>query len=220
MTIKHSVLCLTLLSPLLCNSQTIRVDKIKDDKAIIEIIDGSVKPGETYQLGSAGSTLGKTTPRKNLFAISGGFSNISQSSSSVTNTYSVFSLTTKYGVNKVDYEYGGLLSIDHYSSSGVSATGFQGGGFFDYNLVPNKSSSTNVYGIGTEISGGTVQSLVSANKAVSTYRIFGGGFLKYFPFNTSTAIRMDLGFNYRNYSESPTITESGLMGIFGMAHYF
>jgi hypothetical protein len=212
---------LILLLPVTVKAQSIRIEKVKDDKAIVEVVEGVLTPGETYQLNASAGAGNKFSTRKNVIGFSGGFTNSSRASTATSVSYTTFTLDVKYGLNKTTMEFGGLASLDYASTTGASATGFMLGGFFDYNLVPHKASSDMVYGIGVQAAGGSAQSpALTTYKAVSAYKVFGGGFLKWFPFKTTTCVRTDLGFQYINYSESPTITESGLTGFFGLAHYF
>lgn len=201
-------------------AQKIKVDKIKGNKAIVTF-SGDLNAGDSFDLGSSSQSSGKggagNGPRNNLIGFSAGLSSLSYSAGGGSTSATVISATGKYGWNHGQTEYGFLGEFGSTSGGGVNTTYFGGGGFFDFDMVPNRPGVETVYGVGGQ------GKLGSANGGSSSYmywEMIPSGFMKWFALKTSTCFRADLGLKYRSENSSPTTTVSGLVMIVGLDHYF
>ena len=98
-----------------------------------------------------------------------------------------------------------------------------GGGFFDFNFIPNKSGVRMVYGVGADAQFGQASTQISsASETTSTVmEFFVGGNVKYFGFADNVAIRGDIGLEYdRTTVSSTTTTVTGLDARLGLSFYY
>lgn len=219
-------------------NQKAKVIKVKGLQAIVQFPKGSEpEPGQIIDLGGGGDggdghetsadfggsgrIAGSTGPRHHLLGVSGVFGALNTSISgggSSTNT-TLFNVEGRYGWNAGEMEYGPLAAIAYTSAAGSSVTALSGGGFFDYNFVPNTVVNEFVYGIGGEASFG--RSTPSTGTSSTVMGFDAGGFGKWFILGTPTALRTDLVFRYsQTTTGSLTSTTSGVLAKIGLSTYF
>ncbi len=165
--------------------------------------------------------------RKNSVSFAAGFSSAETTTKAVgtskTSTTS-YVISGRYGWNKENYEYGplGSFSFSKTSGSGSSETNtYQFGGFFDYNLIPNKPGEDTVWGFfGEGAFGNTKSNGLGATIITAT----GGGFIKWFVFSPMLAIRSNLYYSLDLTDFASGTTKSrntGTLGAsFALSHYF
>lgn len=204
-------------------AQQIRVQKVKGNKAIVEF-SGDLAPGRTYNLGGSSSSSANTSGSGRSYVIGGSFSyfsgtdSTSVSSISASNSTSSLNLTARFGWNFETYELGPLFSYQSTSagSQTTSATSF--GGFADYNLSPNRSGETTIFAGTGEL---TYGNLSQSSTSGSLMGFFLGGSVKWFGLTNSTALRADLGYDYRKTTiGSANVTTSGVALRAGISTYF
>lgn len=199
---------------------SIKVKKAKGKSAIIES-SYPLQVGESYNLESAPIS---ETPQYN-------FSSHSKSNSlSITGSISAkkadnlrenqLTLETRYGWNAIQYEYGPIFLLSMIDEGGGFNSEFHLGGFFDYNLVPNRAKDQLIFGLTTQALIGNRNSQASGgNSQILTF--YGGGFLSYFLFNTTTALRTELNVLARKIStDKSSTTVKGVQGKLLLSFYF
>lgn len=210
-------------------AQQIYVQKIKGNKAIIEVSGGTLSAGKSYNLGGGSSTTSNSAggggTRDHVvggsFTFRSGTDATSAAGASTSTKSSDMNLQTRFGWNSGDMEYGPILnyrSVDsdfqgyHYSSLGA-------GGFFDYNFTPNLSGVSTIFAVTAEGTYGNYAPKTGSGGNSMT--AFLGGSLKWFGFTGSTALRADLGYDYQKITVgSASITSSGFAVRAGIATYF
>ncbi len=207
-------------------AQEAKVIKVKGQQAIVTFPSG-VKPqvGQTIDLGGggvSGEEAGVGTGSSNtILGIAGELSILNNSGSSQTTTALTFN--GRYGWNQETLEFGPIATISYSSSPGVSSRLIAGGGFFDFNFIPNKSGVRMVYGVGADAQFGQASTQISsASETTSTVmEFFVGGNVKYFGFADNVAIRGDIGLEYdRTTVSSTTTTVTGLDARLGLSFYY
>jgi len=206
---KKIIVILIAVSSLPAFAQEGKITKAKGNKAVVEFPAGTkLRAGDAVSVGSqeldfpsSSSSSGSSDirgSREHSIDFSFNFLTGSQSSGG---SHTVISIAGKYGWNKVTMEYGPEASFSTSTPGSVSS--FGGGGFFDYNLIPNKPGTTLVYGVGGDALLGSVSG--SGNSA-TTMTFFGGGFGKWFPLGNTVAVRGDGGLGYTRLSASSATT--------------
>jgi hypothetical protein len=208
-------------------AQKITVTKVKGNQAVVRVSGGTLEMGQTYSLGgddvestmvSRGSRAGGS--RNNVFGFQAHLSNLKSETSASNISSTSWGGDIRYCWNKQTSEYGVIGSFDSTDSGGGATMSFGGGGFFDYNMTPNRPSTAMIMGaaidgqyiISTPPSGGT-----SSN----SMRFYPSGFLKWFPLGNSTALRFDLGYRYWDTSTGGSKTKlSGIDARGGLSVYF
>ena len=223
-----SALTITLILAPSAFAQQAKVLKVSGRKAIVQFPDDArPKAGQMIDLGVGGvssmssdSGVHKTTgARSQMFGGSGEFSNLTNSSSSVST--STFQLEGRYGINQGEMEFGGLLAFLYRSSTGTSSRSIGPGGFFDYNLVPNRPGTELVYGGGALAQYFAVSTTTgSAEASSSTLRFELGGQLKWYPLGDQLAVRGDLVYRYDQNSGTTSYTTTGFVVKGGLYFYF
>jgi hypothetical protein len=226
---KHLLSSLLVLASMsvgsLAQAQQAKVIKVKGQQAIVQFPNG-VAPviGEMIPVGGeAVSERGEKSSRasrEHLLAIIGSiyFFNNSATSNSTTG----FSAQGRYGWNLETFEFGPLGEIDYSSTTGQSDRTLLGGGFFDFNFVPNKPGNEMIYGVGATADIGQVSSTkASIESTTSQFDLFAGGNLKWFGLSDNVALRGDAGFSMtRTTFNGQNTTISGLLIKGGLAFYF
>ena len=223
-----TILVLTLLPTSQSFGQQAKVIKVKGKQAIVAFPDGMApQVGQLLNISDGSNDVSMKAPSAGSRGHQIGFlADISMVSSSTngqsaTNT-SLSATNLKYGWNQGIMEYGPTGVLSYSTGGGQTSTTIGGGGFFDYNLVPNKIGNDFVWGFGG--SAGISQTSVSNGFSTSTtaYDLFGGAQAKYFPFGNSIAVRADAGLDYSSSSTSPgfTSTSVGLHVKGGLSAYF
>lgn len=221
---KLIILALVLMSQT-AFAQQIRVQKIKGNKAIVEF-SGDLAPGRTYSVGG-GSSSHNTSGSSRNYVVGSSFSFFSGTDSSAVSNISTsghasdMNLIARFGWNFENYEVGPLLayrSVDsdyqavHYSSLML-------GGFGDYNFTPNRNGETTLFAGTGELSYGNYSPKGGSSGNITAF--FLGGSMKWFGLTNSTALRADLGYDYKKIViGSASITSSGFALRAGISTYF
>ncbi|HVK59932.1 MAG TPA: hypothetical protein VM432_00220 [Bdellovibrionales bacterium] len=208
-----------------------RVIKTKGYQAIVQFPEGE-KPqvGQVIDLnaddgpGDAGGPIG-TGARAHSLQVQGELGILSRAKSGngadENETVTRISVSGRYGWNFVDFEAGPLGSFSMESAE-TNTTVFAVGGFFDWNLVPNRPGTVFVYGAGGYGTFGQESTSGSGSSSSSFTRMefFGGGNMKWFGLSDSVAVRVDAGIGYSRSGNTQTITEMGFRTLGGLAFYF
>ncbi len=226
--IKTLVAILTLQLAVMALSQNAsavngKVIKAKGRKVLIELpIDPRLQTGDTValdtvELRSPSSARMSSGSRGLTLGGSGELHFFSQSNGYPGDT--VFNLQGRGGWNAANIEYGPIAALSYRSvDSNTSTTAFGGGGFFDYNLVPNTPGTEMVYGVGGNAQLTLLSSKLGGTSTSSTgIAINGGGFYKYFLFRGDTCLRIDADLHFANYTN---YSEVGLQILAGLQTYF
>ncbi len=204
--------------------------KAKGRQAIVQFPAEFVpKTGARIEVGPATEGLSNAAidaesggRRPHLIALSMNISSLSlatTSGSSTTTTGSTnLGLSGQYGWNFETIEVGPLVSLAYKSSSGSSATTISGGGFFDYDFLPNVPTANLVVGLGTQLYVG--HNSVSSGASSSSFGVLGGGQLKWFCLSHQTALRVDALADYERASGTITTTQTGFLLKGGLQYYF
>jgi hypothetical protein len=148
--------------------------------------------------------------RQNVVELSGGFSTTDTDPETT-----IFTVSGRYGFNYGNYEFGGRASFKSTEAGSSERSEYTLGGFFDYNLVPNKPGEDFVYGAYAELGIGN-QKVGSQN--FSYTEIIGGGFLKWFVFSPVLAVRLNLFYQHAKPENGDASNTTGIS--WGLAHYF
>lgn len=217
-----------ILVSLPAGAQTLKVMKVKGSQAIVNVTNGTVQVGQTIRAPQAGGdddelelTGGSSGPRKHLVGIDvAELSSITNETGSVKSSATQIALKARYGWNHGTMEYGAIGILGMVDRSGSNVTTFGGGGFFDWNLRPNRVGNEMFYGIGIE---GTYSSTTAPNggSGSSEMKLLPSGFMKWFILKTPTALRFDVGYAYSDIDTGGTKTKAqGLLAKAGFAIYF
>jgi hypothetical protein len=220
---KKIIVLFVMVVPFGAFAQSFKVEKVKGNKALVEVTSGSVRAGESYNTGST-SSYGSTSnsgggTRNNILGLSAVFSSLSTSVAGASVSATILDLAGRYGWNKEQYEYGALAEYSSVSSNGTSMNSLAFGGFYDYNLTPNRSGTDTVFGPGGTFTIGNA-TVTGTTTSSSFFEFFGGGFGKFLVLKTTTAIRGDLGYRYRSVNSDPKATISGLSATLGLSYYY
>ena len=172
----------------------------------------------------AGTPTGRGS-RTHLLSLSGSvvFKSVKTDQPVATsNNVTTFDLQGAYGWNQEIFEFGPLAELSYTSTNGISTRVLSAGGFFDFNLVPNRPVTPIVYGVGATGSfGQSSQTVANQDTTFTVMNVFAGGNVKWFGLSENVALRGDAGLNYyRSSGNSSTTTETGLLIRAGLAFYF
>lgn len=216
----------------ICFAQQAKVIKVKGQQAIVQFPAG-VKP-QVGQLINVGTDADEDEPEATVSTAVGGsnrrqyivggsaslgYINNSQTSKS---SLELSMISVRAGWNLVQYEAGPIGTFSYASSEGSSSRVLEVGGYFDYNLIPNKPGTELVYGAGVEGTFGQ-EAVKAGNSEASNVLmgLFAGGFVKWFGLKNATAVRIDAGLDYdRTAQTSTTVTRTGLVTKAGLSVYF
>lgn len=177
--------------------QQFRVQKVKGNKAVIEFSGQQLTPGRSYSIGKTSSGTG-TGSRDYLIGGSLNFNSGTYQTSVLNGSspHKDLNISARFGWNFGDYEVGPLLSYRNIDSdySGAHYSTLAGGAFFDYNMTPNRSGETHLFGGFVEGVFGTTSATNGASS--SAMEFFFGGFFKWFGLGNNMALRGDLGYDY------------------------
>lgn len=201
--------------------QQIRVEKVKGNKAVVEFSGTALSPGRSYSLKGT-SEDGDDGGGERSHVVGGSFdfqfyeySSSAASGSSMKDN--LIGIVARFGWNFEKYEFGPIAGYTNTESYGSSFSSVKFGAFGDYNLTPNRPGENSIYGAAAE---GSYTSITSSNGG-SMIGFFASGFAKWFVFGPSTALRVDLGYNYEKGSfTSYSSTTQGFAVRGGLATYF
>jgi hypothetical protein len=211
-----------------------RVIKTKGNQAIVQFPSGE-KPrvGQVIDIGGdngpdaePGEKIG-TGERTHSLTVSGelsiGQSSTSGGSSDSSETETAISITGRYGWNKETWEAGPLGTFSMTTGGSTTTRVILVGGFYDWNLVPNRPGTVFVYGLGGYGEFGQEALTPSGGTETSATRMsfFGGGNMKWFGLSENVAVRADAGLGYdRTAASAITTTWLGVKGILSLAFYY
>ena len=199
-----------------------RVLKVSGNKAIVEFpVDAPPQVGQRVYLSQTRSARGaRGGPRDYVTGIAVDASLLKDSRASGTDTRIL--LTGRFGWNLEMFEYGPIAKLG-YTNDGVSSSSRElaGGGFFDYNLLPNDGREESIYGLVVEGTYGILtNTTMSVENSTSTMELFAGGFLKWF-LGPAVCARTDAGFDFVSKNEtSGASTQTGAKARVGLQVYF
>lgn len=218
-----SLLALTLFTEQ-SKAEKIIVKKVKGKQAIVETTNAPLEVGQTYELAndpisddvSYKSEVLKS--RKNSLTFGTRFDYLKSDTLQSNN----LNLQIRYGWNFSNLEVGALLEASSSDSGAGATTTFLGGGYFDYNLVANRSPKNLIYGPFVLLAFGST-SFPSGTGGGSTSQLSSnvGGFLTYFIGDTSVAFRGELYGSYQQVNTSTaqnSLVGGGFRGL--LALYF
>jgi hypothetical protein len=215
------------------HAQTFRVKKVKGNRAVIELPKGvTLDEGSKYSidasgvkeemsLGDGSGTCAHTLGLEFVFS-STSVETKTAIATSKTNT-SDFNVLGMYGWNTGQMEYGPILGLDWDKTGSTSTRTFSLGGFFDYNLIPNKVGTDLVYGVGGVLSleFGSSDNSIGSSSSTNGYEFRAGPFLKWFGLGSSTCVRGDAVLDYDHTKTSTReTTETGIKLLAGLQTYF
>ena len=172
-------------------AEKIKVKKIKGTQAVIETIT-PLEEGQTYELVT--EPLSQDVDYKSSILLSrrnsltlGGQLDFLRSDSTQQNR---FSLQARYGWNFSTLEVGVFTEATSLDVGAGATTTILGGGYFDYNLIPNRDPKKMIYGAFALLGiGSTSYPSSTAGGSVSTLQSNFGGFVSYFVGASTTALR-------------------------------
>lgn len=194
-------------------AEKIKVKKIKGTQAVIETIT-PLEEGQTYELIT--EPLSQDVDYKSSVLLSrrnsltiGGQLDFLRSDSLSQNQ---LSLQARYGWNFSTLEVGVFFEATSKDQGAGATTTMLGGGYFDYNLIPNRDPKKIIYGPFVLVGIGSISYPSStAGGSVSTLQTNFGGFFSYFVGTSTTALRGEL---YGTYQQvNTTAQQSALTGL-------
>ncbi len=203
------IICLCLLAAGEVQAQKITVRKTKGLSAVI---DSSVPldEGQSYDLQTMPlssdvnySTAGLKS-RQNSVTLGMNFSTFA--ADTVQNT--LLTLQVRYGWNFSFLEFGIVGQGTYADDGGGAKTDFAAGGYFNYNLSPNRDARSFVYGPLALLTLGTTQKKGGSANIVESNL---GGFASFFPSKGSTAFRLEAYLD--NQQVNSSVGSANLMGF-------
>lgn len=212
-----SILILTLSFALPSYGQKVKVRRVKGNQAIVDIESGNLRPGQTYELSRDLYTDGAFSPesRRNVFSVT--FSLLSAKGDGNANTTNTsIQGKLRYGWNHETMEFGFLGAMSYVNDTNTTQS-FRGGGFFDFNLLPNIPGEIFIYGLGAQALIGQYE---ANNSSLSLMDLYGTGFVKWFPKGGTVGVRVDAGVIMQNVSGNSSSSTTGLTVEASLIGYF
>lgn len=208
-----SVLMLLVLIAEPAYAEKVKVKKIKGTQAVIETLT-PLEEGQTYELVTEpvsqdvdykSSVL---LSRRNSLTIGGQLDFLRSDSLSQNR----LSLQVRYGWNFSTLEVGAFFEGTSLDQGAGATTTMIGGGYFDYNLIPNRDPKKIIYGPFASVGiGSTSFPSSTAGGSVSILQTDFGGFFSYFVGTSTTALRGEL---YGTFQQiNTTAQQSSLTGL-------
>ena len=217
-----SVLALIIFTSATATAEKIKVRKVKGNSAVIETIT-PLEEGQTYDLAvepvsqDVDYKQGVLKQRENsvTFGVSYEYikSDLLQRSS--------LDLQVRYGWNFGSIEAGVLAGATSLDQGAGATTSYMGGGYFDYDLVPNREPNKVIYGPFVLAAVGSTQYPSSATGGSSSLlKVNTGGFLTYFFGNSTTAARVEGFYDYQQINTSSVQNSVAGFGLRGLLVYY
>lgn len=207
--LSHIVMTLILFSQL-AYAQKIKVRKSKGNTALVETTT-PLEEGQTYDLQSTSISADVNylqtgfKSRKNSFTFGFNFSSLKGDTAQENS----FSMQGRYGWNFSFLELGFVSEVGYSDLGAGATTNFSGGGYLDYNLLPNRDSRNFIYGPFALLAIGSRQ--FSSGGSAGLLTLNGGGFFSYFLNNTTLAARIEAYLEHRQINAS--VGQGSLSGI-------
>lgn len=218
-----AILLIFTLSSNNATAEKVVVKKIKGNQAIIETTL-PLEEGQAYELLTESVSQdvdyksNVLTSRKNSLTLGGQFNFLNSDSYQSSNA----SIQARYGWNFSNLEVGTFADVTSTDVGAGATTTILGGGYFDYNLVPNRDPKKLIYGGFALLGFGTTSYPSSTSGGSSTTLLTNlGGFISYFIGSTSTALRGELYGTYQQVNttaQQSTLTGAGARGL--LVFYF
>jgi hypothetical protein len=198
------------------------VKKVKGKQAVIEYNGPAIENGRTYKFAMPNESSTSTGDNRDRFLMIRELT-LSNLSSTIAGTSagksSRFSILLGYGWNKESYEFAPLFGFESIDTGTGATTIFTLGALVDYNFKANMSPYYSIFGTGLE---GLYEKTNGNNGSASpsTTQAFLSLFWKWFLFENSICLRMDMGFLYSKTSSTTETTSSGLFGRGSFVVYF
>jgi len=110
-------------------------------------------------------------------------------------------LQGRYGWNFSMLEFGAVAGFTSEDLGAGATSEFSGGGYFDYNLVPNRDTKSLVYGVVGLLTFGSRQfPAASGGGSATTLDLNAGAFVSWFLNSSSMALRAEGFFDYQQIS--------------------
>jgi hypothetical protein len=201
----------------------IKVKKVKGNSAVVES-DVVLEEGKTYDLvmtpvaDNVDYKSNSIKVRKNSFSFGTDFEAVRSDLSQNT----ALNLQFRYGWNFANLEVGvsGLISTRDQGAG--STNSFLAGGYFDYNLVPNRDPKEMIYGPFILLASGSTQYPSSSTSGGSSTKIETnvGGFLTYFLGQSTTALRGEVFYDYQQINTTAQQNSVGGAGLRGLLVFY
>lgn len=195
------------------SAQKIKVKKAKGNSAIIES-SVPLEEGQIYDLANVAVSQDvdyKSTglrSRNNLIAVGGSL--LSLKGDDYQRNF--VSLQGRYGWNFTSLSLGFLGQFQSDDLGAGATNDFSAGGFFDYNIVPNRDQKNLVYGALALVAFGSRQfPAASGGGSATTLELNLGAFLSWFMNNSTTALRVEAFFDTQQIST--TIKQTNVIGF-------
>lgn len=204
---------ISILSATEAFAQQIKVKKTRGKQAVIES-SVPLEEGQVYTLAvepvsqNVDYRASGFRSRQNSFSI-GGSIYVLKGDDYQRNS---IALQGRYGWNFSSLEFGGVLGFVSEDLGAGATSEFTGGGYFDYNLVPNRDSKNMVYGLVGVLTFGSRQfPATSGGGSATTLDLNAGGFLSWFINSSAMAVRLEGFFDYQQVST--TVKQTNVTGF-------
>jgi hypothetical protein len=204
-------------------AEKVTVKKVKGNQAIIET-QTPLEEGQIYEL-QTDNLISQDVdyksnvikPRNNSLTL-GAKLDFLKSDTTQSSTYS---LQVRYGWNFGTLEVGALLEGSGTDLGAGATTTVSAGGYFDYNLVPNRDPKKIIYGPFALASFGSTSYPSSATGGSSTTLTTNiGAFLSYFIGDSTTALRGEVFGTYQQVNTSATQNSQMGGGVRGLLVFY
>jgi hypothetical protein len=188
-------------------AEKVTVKKVKGKQAIIET-QTPLEEGQTYELQTDNSISQDVDyksnvlkPRNNSLTFGAKLDFLKSDTTQSTN----YSLQVRYGWNFGTLEVGTLIEATGSDVGAGSTTTVVAGGYFDYNLVPNRDPKKIIYGPFALVSfGSTSYPSTASGGSSTTLNSNIGGFLSYFVGDSTTALRGEVFGTFQQVNTTAT----------------
>lgn len=198
---------------------TIKVKKTKGTTALIDsslpLDEGKIYSLNEDRIAEDPSFINTASSKKHSLTLSGQFSFLKGANTQENR----IQLETRYGWSGLYLDYGPILYFDMTDLGAGYNTEFYVGGFFDYNLSPNRIQDIYFYGLTTQLSAGNLN--YSSGASSQIYKFDAGGFINWFIFKNAAAVRFEGLYELKRVNSSVASTDiSGLKGKLLIVLYY
>jgi hypothetical protein len=201
-------------------AQKIKVRRVKGNQAVVEFSGGSLQQGQAYELVQDEFSEGSSSLSRRHYSVAAQFNltNIKSDAAGSENETDM-SFTARVGWNFGQFEVGPLFSYSSDATGNVTVNVIKGGGWADFNMIPNGPGELFVYGLGGYGSFGQSD---GAGRSLSLMEFGAMPFVKWFPTGADYGFRLDMGYIYQKQSGGTTgdATISGIGSNAGLIAYF
>ena len=216
-----TIIFISWFAPLNNYAAKIKVLKVKGNSAVVESTE-PLSPGDVFYLQeeplSQKISFNQSTgfkARKNSLMIGGSFTYLKSDAAQDTKA----ALQGRYGWNFVSLEAGIVVEAGMINNGPGAITDLLAGGYFDYNLVPNRDPYAFIYGPFALASGGV--KLFADGGSTNLLKLDAGAFATLFFKDSSSALRLEAFLGYQQIDSATAQTSllgGGFRGFF--VYYF